>query len=169
MSSVVSTRQILIQALAEEAFAPFGAVLSAVPDGEAPRSGERLLDLSRGRPRFYVMSLNNRPAHFTTLTRHRSVTQSLAAAGGGEWMIAVAPPGAVDDPGERPSIEQVTVFRVPGDVAVLLHRGAWHAGPFFEADAMSFFNLELDDTNQVDHQNHSFEGVEFVAVSELCP
>ncbi|MGV0742466.1 ureidoglycolate lyase [Mycolicibacterium sp. XJ870] len=169
MSSVVSTRQILIQTLAEEAFAPFGAVLSAVPDGEAPRPGERLLDLSRGRPRFYVMALQNRPARFTSLTRHRSVTQTLAAVGGGEWMIAVAPPGAVDKSEARPAIEQVAVFRVPGHVAVLLHRGTWHAGPFFEGDAMSFFNLELEDTNEVDHQNYSFEGVEFVAVAEPRP
>lgn len=169
MNDVVSTRQIPILTLTEDAFAPFGAVLSAVPDGEVPRPGERLLDLSRGRPRFYVMSLQNRPARFAALTRHRSVTQSLAAAGGGEWMIAVAPPGAVDNPEARPSIEQVAVFRVPGDVAVLLHRGTWHAGPFFESASMSFFNLELDDTNQVDHQNYSFDGVEFVAVAERRP
>lgn len=168
MSAAVSTRQIPIQMLTEDAFTPYGAILSAVPDGAAPGRGEGLLDLSRGRPRFYVMSLQNRPARFAALTRHRSVTQALSAAGGGEWMIAVAPPGAVDDPDARPAIEQVAVFRVRGDVAVLLRRGTWHAGPFFEEDQMSFFNLELDDTNQVDHQNCSFDGVEFAAVADPC-
>ncbi|MFW0783569.1 ureidoglycolate lyase [Gordonia sp. CPCC 206044] len=164
MSAVVSTRQIPIRVLTEETFEPFGAVLPAVPDGDAPRPGERLLDLSRGTPRFYVMSLHDRPARFTSVTRHRRVTQTLAGVGGADWLLAVAPPGDVDDPDTRPMIDDVAVFRVPGDVAVLLHRGTWHAGPFFETTSMSFFNLELDDTNQVDHQNHWFGGIELVAV-----
>lgn len=165
MSAVVSTRQIVIQDLTEERFAAFGAVLSGVADGDAPRAGERLLDLSRGRPRFYVMALADRPARFTSVTRHRAVTQALAAVGGGEWLLGVAPPGDVDDPDARPALDDVAVFRVPGDVALLLHRGTWHAGPFFAPATMSFFNLELDDTNQADHQNHAF-GIELVAVAE---
>ncbi|MBD0860671.1 ureidoglycolate lyase [Gordonia sp. zg691] len=162
MTGVVPARRIPIQNLTDDAFAPFGAVLTAVPDGDSPREGERLLDLSRGTPRFYLMALQDRPARFDSITRHRSVTQVLASVGGGEWMIAVAPPGAVDDPEDRPGADDVKVFRVGGDAAVLLHRGTWHAGPFFAPEQMSFFNLELDDTNQVDHQNFSF-GVEFVA------
>jgi ureidoglycolate lyase len=42
---------------------------------------------------------------------------------------------------------------VPGSVAVKLHRGTWHAGPFFEGEDISFLNLELSDTNETDHQN----------------
>jgi hypothetical protein len=34
-----------------------------------------------------------------------------------------------------------------------MHRGTWHAGPFFEDDEINFINLELSDTNEVDHQN----------------
>jgi hypothetical protein len=33
----------------------------------------------------------------------------------------------------------------------MLLRGAWHAGPLFEAPEASFFNLELSDTNVTDH------------------
>jgi ureidoglycolate lyase len=33
----------------------------------------------------------------------------------------------------------------------MLHKGTWHAGPLFEGAAQSFFNLELADTNVVDH------------------
>jgi hypothetical protein len=39
---------------------------------------------------------------------------------------------------------------VPGDTAIKLHRGTWHAGPYFTYDWIDFFNLELTDTNQVD-------------------
>ena len=42
----------------------------------------------------------------------------------------------------------------PGDtVAIKLHRGTWHAGPFFEDDEISFLNLELSDTNELDHHS----------------
>jgi ureidoglycolate lyase len=34
-----------------------------------------------------------------------------------------------------------------------LHLGTWHVGPFFVPDEVSFFNLELADTNVVDHRN----------------
>lgn len=162
MSGVVFQRCIPVSDLADESFAPFGAVLTAVPDGDAPREGERLLDLSRGTPRFYLMALQDRPPRFDSITRHRSVTQVLASVAGEQWMIAVAPPGLVDDLEDRPSADDVRVFRVKGDAAVLLRRGTWHAGPFFAGERMSFFNLELDDTNQVDHQNFGFD-VEFVA------
>lgn len=165
MNAVVSTRQIPIRTLTDESFAPFGAILGAVPDGDEPRPGERLLDLSRGVPRFYVMALRDRPTRFSTITRHRRVTQALAAVGGREWRIAVAPPGDVENLDARPDLDGVAVFQVPGDVAILLNRGTWHAGPFFDGEEMSFFNLELDDTNRVDHQSHSF-GIEFVAVEQ---
>jgi ureidoglycolate lyase len=36
---------------------------------------------------------------------------------------------------------------------VKLHRGTWHAGPFFEDAEIDFLNLELSDTNETDHQN----------------
>ncbi|MEZ5209944.1 ureidoglycolate lyase [Gordonia sp. PP30] len=155
-------RAIPVRPLTEAAFAQFGEVLAAVPDGESPRPGERLLDLSGGLPRFYVMALHDRPARLTAVTRHRRVTQVLAAVGGTEWILAVAPPGDPDDPDARPDIDDIAMFRVPGDVAVLLLRGTWHAGPFFGPSEMAFFNLELDDTNQADHQTHAF-GVELIA------
>jgi hypothetical protein len=40
----------------------------------------------------------------------------------------------------------------PGE-AVKLHQGTWHAGPFFFAATALFFNLELSDTNLIDHNS----------------
>lgn len=139
------------QALSAEAFAPFGLVLAATEDGVAAGELDAALDLSHGRPRFYLMALRDKPPRFDRMTRHRAVTQCLASVGGAPWWLAVAPPGDVEDPTATPDRSQLAAFRVPGDVAVLLSRGTWHAGPYFEAPAMSFFNLELADTNQVDH------------------
>ncbi|MBD0313443.1 MAG: Ureidoglycolate hydrolase, partial [Microcoleus sp. T3-bin5] len=34
--------------------------------------------------------------------------------------------------------------------------GTWHAGPYFDADFVDFYNLELSDTNVVDHFTFDF-------------
>jgi ureidoglycolate hydrolase len=97
------------------------------------------------------MRLEGRPPHFDRITRHRAVTQCLASAGGEPWWLAVATPAGVDDDGAVPDPAQLRAFTIPGDVAVRLHRGTWHAGPFFALPSQAFFNLELVDTNEVDH------------------
>jgi hypothetical protein len=51
----------------------------------------------------------------------------------------------------EPPLEAIRAFRVPGDAAVMLRQGAWHASPLFQAPQASFFNLELSDTNVTDH------------------
>ncbi len=75
----------------------------------------------------------------------------LASAGGQEWLLAVAPPPSVDSADAEPGLEAIRAFRIPGDAAVMLSRGTWHAGPLFEGREASFFNLELSDTNVADH------------------
>jgi ureidoglycolate hydrolase len=67
--------------------------------------------------------------------------------------MAVAPPKSVDDPKAEPAFTDIAAFAIPGSVAIKLHRGTWHAGPFFEDEAIDFLNLELSDTNEVDHQS----------------
>lgn len=55
------------------------------------------------------------------------------------------------------------MFRIPHGVFVKLERGTWHAGPLFDGDGMDFYNLELADTNVVDHNAHDYtsEGISF--------
>jgi len=130
------------------AFGPFGTLITPMPDGAPDPAVDRALDLSGGRPRFYIMALEHRPLTITRITRHVQTTQVLASVGGGDWLLAVAPPSA----GPTPDPAAVRAFRIPGTVAVLLSRGTWHAGPYFEPAQMSFFNLELEDTNVVDHE-----------------
>lgn len=106
-------------------------------------------------PRFYTMRLPNRGMAINHITRHRQVTQVLGSAGGTPWLIAVAPPPAQDIADAAPALEDIRAFQIPGDTAIMLLRGTWHAGPLFETPHASFFNLELSDTNVTDHWNCS--------------
>ncbi len=139
------------EALTAESFAPFGTVIAPMEDGTPFGPADAALHLSAGIPRFYAMRLPNRGLVIKRITRHRAVTQVLASAAGFAWLLAVARPPDADTPDAEPALDAIRAFRVPGDVAVMLRRGAWHAGPLFEAEEASFFNLELSDTNITDH------------------
>ncbi|MEY2833387.1 MAG: hypothetical protein RLZZ574_2646, partial [Cyanobacteriota bacterium] len=39
---------------------------------------------------------------------------------------------------------------------IKLEVGTWHAGPYFDHPAVDFYNLELSDTNIVDHFTYDF-------------
>ena len=149
---MTAIRKLLPATLTRANFAPFGEAILPAPDG-APLPGHEAegLDLSRGRPRFYVMRLEGRGLGFRAITRHRRVTQCLASTRGEDWYLGVAPPKALDDPDAKPAPDDIVAFKVPGGLAIKLHAGTWHAGPFFRAPTMDFFNLELADTNEVDH------------------
>lgn len=142
-----------VSPISAEAFAPFGTLIAAAEDGKLFGPDEAQLELTRGTPRFYVMRLKRRDKAFTHITRHLAVTQCLASVGGKPWLLAVAPPADPDNPDGEPDPTAIRAFHVPGDVAVSLHRATWHAGPFFDDPTHDFFNLELADTNQVDHHN----------------
>ncbi|KAL9422079.1 hypothetical protein AB3S75_034364 [Citrus x aurantiifolia] len=121
------------------------------------------------------MHLENRPLKFSTITHHASVTQCLGSIGGHVWYLGVAKPSILDstetegDMGTNivrshcghfyvpPAIEDVRVFKIAGPKFLKLNRGTWHAGPLFKADDMDFYNLELSNTNVVDHTTHNFK------------
>ena len=144
-------RDLPVMALSAAAFAPYGTVIPPMEDGTAFGPQDAVLQLGAGVPRFYTMRLPNRGLVISHITRHRQVTQVLGSAGGLSWLLAVAPPAAEDVAGAEPALEDIRAFRIPGDAAVMLLRGAWHAGPLFETPEASFFNLELSDTNVTDH------------------
>ena len=135
------------------AFARFGQVIAPSTDGSPFGPSDAQLVLNNGTPRLYIMRLKRRGLAFDRITRHVRVTQCLAAIGGGEWLLAVAPPLAPDDRAAMPDPASIQAFRISGPVGIKLHRGTWHAGPFFTAPEMDFLNLELSDTNEADHVN----------------
>ncbi|KAK3015691.1 hypothetical protein RJ639_006180 [Escallonia herrerae] len=148
-----------------ETFEEFGQVIEGSPDGHEFGPRDAQLDLSRGTPRFYVMSLADRALKFSTITHHASVTQCLGSIGGQVWYLGVAKSSIVDSNKSRdgkganvlqspcghlyvpPAVKDVRVFRIAGPKFLKLNRGTWHAGPLFVAEKMDFYNLELSNTN----------------------
>jgi ureidoglycolate hydrolase len=133
------------------AIAPFGTLIEPGADGTPFGPGDARLELGAGTPRLYIMRLAHRPLLVKGITRHRRVTQCLAATKGMEWFICLAAPADPGAPDAKPDPDGIACFRIPGDVALALKRGTWHAGPFFEAPEGDFLNLELSDTNETDH------------------
>ncbi len=144
---------LIVEPISAAAFSPYGTLIESAEDGKPFGPDEAQLDLARGTPRFYVMRLHHRELTFRHLTRHLSVTQCLASVGGHPWLMAVATPGDPDNPEALADPASIRAFSIPGNVAVAMHRSTWHVGPFFEAERVDFFNLELADTNLVDHHN----------------
>jgi ureidoglycolate hydrolase len=123
MHSIIE-QAIPAQALDPAAFRPYGEVIQAragavnqfdsIPYDPAISPDEPKLSLCNGQPRLWIMHLKNRGVVFTKLARHRRVSQCLGAMHGKEWFIAVAPPQDFADD-VSPQLEDVAVFRVPGE------------------------------------------------------
>lgn len=135
------------QRITPENFCPYGQVIFASPDGKAYDEKDAQLCLKRGIPRFYIMRLLKRGRKFSCITRHQHCTQCLGSLEGKDWLIAVAPPSEA----KMPAIESIVAFQIPGHCFIKLEVGTWHAGPYFEQEAIEFYNLELSDTNVIDH------------------
>jgi ureidoglycolate hydrolase len=134
-----------------DTIAPYGTLIEPGEDGAAFGPGDAALELWRGTPRLYIMRLKHRPLTVRGITRHVRVTQCLAAMGGREWFVLLAPPESPDDPAAVPDWSRLAAFRISGAQALKLHRGTWHAGPYFVEPMVDFLNLELSDTNEADH------------------
>ena len=131
------------------AFQPYGQVIYPSHDGKLYGADDAQLVLDQGTPRFYIMRTQQRGLKFQVITRHHLCTQCLGSLGGKSWLMAVAPPGNEADP----NLEKMQAFTIPGDCFIKLHVGTWHAGPYFrDDDFVDFYNLELSDTNLIDHQ-----------------
>ncbi|BAZ40018.1 hypothetical protein NIES4101_59790 [Calothrix sp. NIES-4101] len=153
MTTSTTIQTIPAEAIAPESFAPYGQVIFASRDGATFDSTDAQLILDQGIPRFYIMQLHKRGTRFHTITRHVKCTQCLGSLAGKDWLIAVCPPN--NDVNE-PDLSQMKAFQIPGNCFIKLNLGTWHAGPYFNHDVVDFYNLELSDTNVVDHFTHSF-------------
>ncbi|MFH7026007.1 MAG: ureidoglycolate lyase [Heteroscytonema crispum UTEX LB 1556] len=153
MTTSKTVQQLQAQLITPENFQPYGQVISASKDGKAFDAEDAQLVLDKGIPRFYIMRLQKRGRKFHTITRHVQCTQCLGSLEGKDWLIAVCPPNNNVD---KPALEEIAAFRIPGNCFIKLNVGTWHAGPYFDHDFVDFYNLELSDTNVVDHFTHDF-------------
>jgi ureidoglycolate hydrolase len=141
-------------------FRPYGQVIAATPHSKDYDHTDAQLHINSGIPRFYIMRLDNRGRLFSQITRHIKCTQCLGSLEGEEWLLAVAPPNDQD----HPDVEEIRAFRIPGNCFIKLDLGTWHAGPYFEQNAIAFYSLELSDTNLTDHHTCDLKatyGIEF--------
>jgi len=159
MSESISTKQLFAQWVTPENFRSYGQVIFAAVDGKSFDAEDAQLNLQNGIPRFYIMRLHQTGRKFGKITRHVQCTQCLGSLDGKDWLMAVAPHGD----SYKPSLEDMAAFRIPGNCFIKLDVGTWHAGPYFDADFVDFYNLELSNTNVVDHfsfdlvKNHNLE------------
>ena len=98
------------------------------------------------------MRLRQRGRTFDKITRHNLCTQCLGSLQGLDWFMAVCPPSTATEP----DLDRLKAFWIPGDCFIKLEVGTWHAGPYFDHEVVDFYNLELSDTNIVDHDTHNF-------------
>lgn len=152
MSTAKTVQQLQAEWVTPENFHHYGQLISASKDGKNYDAEDAQLNLQNGIPRFYIMRLHQRGRRFHTITRHVRCTQCLGSLEGKDWLIAVAPPRDT----EQPVLEEMVAFRIPGNCFIKLEVGTWHAGPFFDHAFVDFYNLELSDTNIVDHFTHNF-------------
>lgn len=152
MNSLKTIQQLQAQLITAENFRRYGQVISACLDGKTD-DADAQLNLVHGVPRFYIMRLFQKGRQFHTITRHVQCTQCLGSLEGKDWFIAVAPP---NNKKNAPTLEEIAAFRIPGNCFIKLEVGTWHAGPYFDHEFVDFYNLELNDTNIVDHFTHNF-------------
>ena len=153
-------RQLKAEWITIENFRDYGQVIFPSEDGKCFDETDAQLNLRNGVPRFYIMRLKHKRLQFDRITRHDRGTQCLGSLEGKTWYIAVAPP-SLDD---KPECDRLAAFRIPGNCLIKLEVGTWHAGPYFDEEFVDFYNLELSDTNVVDHFSYSFlqqEGLSF--------
>ena len=152
MPKLLSIRKIPAIPITKSNFKPYGQLITPFPDGKAFDKSDAVLNLQNGIPRFYLMHLKHRGRTFHQITRHSLCTQCLGSLNGKDWLMAVCPPSVKSEP----EINQMSAFRIPGNCFIKLEVGTWHAGPYFDREATDFYNLELHNTNVVDHFTHDF-------------
>lgn len=153
MTETITLKSLPLENITPEAFAPYGQIITPDEDGKPFDEKDAQLDLSQGTPRFYIMRLRDRERQFADIARHQQCTQCLGALGGQEWFLAVASPSEASEV----DLERLRAFRIPGNCFIKLHKGTWHAGPYFDAPVVDFYNLELSNTNEVDREVYDFK------------
>ncbi|MGB3651089.1 MAG: ureidoglycolate lyase [Rivularia sp. (in: cyanobacteria)] len=153
MSTTSTVKQLQAQTITSENFQDYGQVIFPELDGKSFDAEDAQLVLDNGIPRFYIMQLQRRGRKFHNITRHAKCTQCLGSLAGKDWFMAVCPPNNKID---EPTLQDIAAFRIPGNCFIKLNVGTWHAGPYFEHEVVDFYNLELSNTNEVDHFTHSF-------------
>ena len=153
MSTLSKIQKLRSQLITPENFQPYGQVIYVSKDGKNFDQEDAQLDLQNGIPRFYIMRLQEKGRQFHHITRHVKCTQCLGSLDSKDWFMVVCPP---NNHINEPELSKIAAFQIPGSCFIKLDVGTWHAGPYFDHEFVDFYNLELSDTNLVDHFTHNY-------------
>ena len=108
------------------------------------------------------MRLRDKAMRFDRITYHAKVTQYRGAP---RRTVVHGCRRAHMDVDRRPAEGDIRVFEIPPGKFVKMHAGTWHAGPLWDSvnagpKYIDFYNLELADTNVVDHNTHDYAETE---------
>jgi ureidoglycolate hydrolase len=148
MSALPTMQKLASQLITPENFQAYGQVIYAIGDRNIFDQEDAQLNLQNGSPRFYIMRLQEKGRKFHQITRHIKCTQCLGSLDGKDWLMAVCPPNN--------DLHKPVLSEIPGNCFINLSVGTWHAGPYFDHEFVDFYNLELSDTNIVDHFSYNF-------------
>jgi ureidoglycolate hydrolase len=118
-----------VEPLTDEAFAPFGQVISAKdrrPDFETESGTEGwAVDFRAGRPLVMLLRTPYQGLRFSKLERHFGLTQTFLPLGGSPAVVAVAAPS--EDRTAVPAPQDIRAFLLDGTKGYVLGRGTWHS------------------------------------------
>lgn len=122
---------IRVELLTEEAFAPFGEIISAKhrpPDFRG--AGGTLgwaIDFQSGTPLVMMLQTPYQGLTCKKMERHLNLTQAFIPLGGAPAVVAVAPPTDPNDRSAIPRPDQIRAFLLDGTKGYALARGTWHS------------------------------------------
>lgn len=149
---MATVHQVNVEPLTEEAFAPFGQIISPKdrPADFKTESGTEgwAVEFSSGRPLIMVLKTPYQGLRFSKLERHFNLTQTFLPLGGSPAVVAVAPPSP--DRTALPEPTQVRAFLLDGSRGYALARGTWHS--------LDRFPLYPPDTRWVIITDHETQG-----------
>ena len=123
-------REIKIEPMTAEAFAPFGELISAKdrpPDFRSESGTEGwAIEFHSGTPLVMLLKTPYQGFGFSKLERHFHVTQSFLPLGGSPAVVAGVPPGT-GDRATLPAPEDVRAFLLDGKTGYALRKGTWHS------------------------------------------
>ena len=120
--------EVPIEPLSEEAFEPFGRLISArdgPPDyrGASGTKGWHVA-FESGLPLLSVLKTPYLGLRFARMERHLHVSQAFVPLGGSAAVVAVAPP---TPEASRPRLEDIRAFLLDDSRGYVLHIGTWHS------------------------------------------
>jgi ureidoglycolate lyase len=125
-----TVHEVRIEPLTEEAFAPFGQIISTkrrAPDFRTESGTEGwAVDFRAGRPLLLVLRTAYQGLRFSKLERHFQLTQTFLPLGGSPAAVAVAPSSS-SDRSVIPDPTEVRAFLLDGTQGYALAPGTWHS------------------------------------------